>query len=55
MIRPSKVTVIVPAAVPNNRTEVKTKVSETEIVAGIDGSLMVIEPLSNVSAARRNH
>jgi hypothetical protein len=49
------VTVIVPAAVPNSNTEVKTNVSETEIVEGIEGNLIVIEPLSNVSAARRNH
>ena len=53
--RPSRVTVIVPAAVPNNRTEVKTNVSETEIVAGIDGNLTVIDPLSSVRAASRNH
>lgn len=55
MIKPSSVTVRVPAAVPNNSTDVKTKVSETEIDASIPGSLMVIEPLSSVSAARTNH
>ena len=55
MINPSRVTVIVPAAVPNNRTEVKTNVSETEIDASIPGSLIVIEPLRSVSAASTNH
>ena len=55
MIKPSSVTVMVPAAVPNNKTDVKTNVSETESVAGMDGSLIVMDPLSNVRAARRNH
>ena len=55
MIRPSRVTVIVPAAVPNNSTDVNTNVSETEIVASIEGSLTVIEPRKSVSAARTNH
>ena len=55
MISPSSVTVIVPAAVPNNNTEVKTNVSDTEIDASIPGSLIVIEPLSSVSAASTNH
>ena len=55
MISPSSVTVIVPAAVPKSSTEVKTNVSDTEIVAGTEGSLIVIEPLNKVRAARRNH
>ena len=55
IIRPSSVTMMVPAAVPNNRTEVNTNVSDTEIDASIPGSLMVIEPLSSVSAASTNH
>ena len=55
MIKPSRVTVNVPAAVPNSRTEVKTNVSDTEIDASIPGSLIVMEPLSSVSAARTNH
>ena len=55
IIKPSSVTVMVPAAAPNNSTEVKTNVSDTEIEASIPGSLMVIEPLSNVSAAKTNH
>ena len=38
MISPSRATVKVPAEGPNNNTEVKTKVSETESEAGIDGS-----------------
>ena len=45
---------MVPAAGPNRRTEVKTKVSETDIVAGTDGSLTVAEPLISVSTARTN-
>ena len=48
----SRATVIVPAAGPNNKTEVKTNVSETEIVAGREGSLIVAEPLTSVSKAR---
>jgi hypothetical protein len=55
MIRASSVTVTVPAAVPNNRTEVNTNVSETDIVASIEGNFTVIEPVSSVSAARMNH
>src|SRR4030095_8257097 len=55
MIKPSSVTVIVPAAVPNSKTEAKTNVSDTEIVAGIDGSRTVIDPLRSVSAASKNH
>ena len=46
---------MVPAAVPKSRTEVKTKVSETDSVAGTDGSLTVIDPLSRVSSASKNH
>ena len=46
MINASSVTVMVPAAVPNNNTDVKTNVSETEIVASIEGSFTVIEPVS---------
>ena len=55
IIKPSRVTVIVPASGPNSKTEVKTKVSETDRVAGIDGNLIVMDPLSNVSNASRNH
>src|ERR1044071_8863635 len=53
--RPSRATVTVPAADPNSRTDAKTNVSEIEIVAGIDGSSTVAEPLIKVSAARRYH
>jgi len=45
----------VPAAVPKSSTDVKTNVSDTEMVAGIEGSFTVMEPLSNVSAASMNH
>jgi hypothetical protein len=51
MTKASKATVIVPAAGPKRRTEVKTNVSEMEIVAGTDGSLTVADPLSRVSTA----
>src|SRR6267154_3310582 len=53
--KPSSATVIVPAADPNKRTEANTNVSDIEIVAGIDGSLTVADPLTRVSAARRYH
>jgi hypothetical protein len=36
-------------------TAVKTKVSETEIVAGIEGTFTVIEPLRRVRPAKINH
>ena len=53
--KPSRATVTVPAADPNNRTDANTNVSEMEIVAGIEGSLTVKDPLTRVSAARRYH
>jgi hypothetical protein len=55
MIRPSSATIVAPAEGPNNSTEVKTKVSEIEMVAGTDGSFTVAEPLRRVRAARVNH
>ncbi len=54
MTNASKETVNVPAAGPNSRTDVKTKVSEIDIVAGTDGSFTVAEPLIKVSIARMN-
>ena len=54
MTKASKATVSVPAAGPNRRTDVKTKVSEIDIVAGTDGSFTVADPLINVSIARMN-
>ena len=53
--RPSSATVTVPAAEPKSRTEAKTNVSEMEMVAGIEGSFTVAEPLTSVSAAKRYH
>src|SRR4026208_1498704 len=53
MTRASSATVRVPAAGPNRRTEVKTNVSEIEMVAGTDGSLTVAEPLTSVRTAKR--
>ena len=55
MTKPSRATVRMPGAGPKRRTEVNTKVSETEIVAGTEGTLTVIDPLSSVSPARINH
>jgi hypothetical protein len=55
MMRASSTTVIVPAEGPNKRAEVKTKVSETEILAGSEGTLTVNDPVKRVRAAKRNH
>ena len=52
MTSASRATVRVPAAGPNRRTEVNTKVSETDMVAGSDGSLTVAEPLTSVSTGQ---
>ena len=46
---------IVPAAVPKSSTAVKTNVSETEIRAGIEGTLIAKVPEKSVSAAKTNH
>jgi len=46
---------MVPAAGPYSRTAEKTKVSEIEIEAGIDGSLTVADPLINVRATNRKY
>ncbi len=51
----SNKTVSVPAAAPNSRTEAKTNVSDTEILEGMDGTLIVNEPVRSVRAARANH
>src|SRR5438045_3902099 len=51
----SRTTVTTPAGVPNSRTDVKTKVSETEIFAANDGTLTVKEPVSSVRVASKNH
>jgi hypothetical protein len=52
MTRASKATVRVPAAGPKRRADVKTNVSEMEIVAGTDGSFTVADPLRSVRTAR---
>jgi len=44
-----------PAAGPNKRTEINTKVSETDSTADIDGILTLADPLKIVSAARISH
>jgi hypothetical protein len=54
MTRASSATINVPAAGPYRRVEVKTNVSEIEIVAGTDGSLTVADPVRIVNAARTN-
>ena len=54
MTNASRATVSVPAAGPNRRTDVKTNVSEIDIVAGTDGNFTVAEPLIKVRIARIN-
>ena len=44
----SSATVTVPADGPNRITDVKTKVSETETVAGKEGNATVADPLTKV-------
>ena len=51
MTNASRATVTVPAAGPKRRADVKTKVSETDMVAGTDGSFTVAEPLKSVRMA----
>ena len=55
IVRHSSRTVTAPADGPKSRTEVKTKVSDTEIWALMEGTLTVKEPVRRVSAARVNH
>jgi hypothetical protein len=45
----------VPAAGPYSKTAVKTKVSEIEIEAYVEGSLTVADPLINVKATSVHH
>ena len=52
---PSSATVMVPADWPYSKTEANTNVSETEMVAGIDGSLTVSEPLASVRITSQYH
>jgi hypothetical protein len=51
----SSVTMIVAAEGPNSKTAAKTKASETEILALIDGSFMLKEPVRNASPAKTSH
>jgi hypothetical protein len=51
----SNATIRVEAEGPNRRTAAKTNVSETEIRALIDGSLMLNEPVRNVRPASQSH
>src|SRR5437773_10656451 len=55
MIKHSSATVRAPASAPNIKTDAKTKVSETERYALIDGTFTVNEPVRRVSAANTNH
>ena len=55
MMSASKATVTVAAAVPNNRTLVKTNVSDTEIFAGMPGTLTAKKKLSSVSPVKSIH
>lgn len=55
MMNASSDAVNTPADGPYSRTELKRNVSETEMWAGIDGSLTVAEPLTSVSRASISH
>ena len=55
MTRLSSATVRVPAGTPKRRTEVKTNVSETDTVEGMDESFTVADPLTSVSTAKTSH
>ncbi len=55
MTQQSRVTVTVPAALPNKRTDVKTNASDTDIVADTERNLMLIDPVGSVSPANANH
>jgi hypothetical protein len=55
MIKLSRATTMVAAEGPNIRTAANTKVSETERRAGIEGTLIVNDPLKRVSPAQTNH
>ena len=48
----SNATMIVAAEAPKSRTAANTNASETEILAFIDGSLMLKEPVSSVRPAK---
>jgi hypothetical protein len=52
--RASSATVSVPAAGPKSRTDVKTNVSEIEMVAGTEGNFTVADPLTSVRTANRS-
>jgi hypothetical protein len=54
-MRVSNATITVDADGPKRRTAAKTNVSETDIRALIDGSLMLKEPVRNVRPARYVH
>ena len=54
MTSASRATVIVPAAGPKSSVEVKTNVSEIDMVAGTEGNLTVAAPATNVRTARTN-
>src|SRR5262245_50275280 len=48
-------TVAVPAGVPKSKIDAKTKASETEMNALIEGTLTLKEPVSRVNRARITH
>jgi hypothetical protein len=51
----SRVVIMVAAEGPNKSTAAKTNASDTEILALIDGSLMLKEPVRNASPAKTSH
>jgi len=52
---PSSPAIKVPTSRPKRRTAAKTKTSETDRVAGMEGILIVMEPLRSVRAAKGSH
>ena len=55
MTEQSMATMTVAVLGPNSRTEAKTKASETEMRAAIDGIFTENDPVKKVNAARINH
>ena len=51
----SEATMTVAGAGPNRRTDAKTKASETEMRAAIEGTFTEKDPVRSVSAARITH
>jgi hypothetical protein len=55
MTKQSRATITVADAGPKSRTDAKTKASDTEILAAIDGTFTEKDPVKRVNAARIIH